>query len=969
MSQIRAKQIKLQNEGDLIIGNSNGNGSILSIGSQDQVLHVTASSASWRYTSKLYDSTGNLVVEAGNSPAAVNYLTVTGSISGLNPTIQATGFDTNIDINLVPKGNGEILVPSGYTANIVSPNALVNKEYVDTVVTGLDWKNSVKVATTSPSDTSGYTYNAGNEPSGFVWTGVSSAPTIDGITISDGDRILIKNASPATGNGIFVYDATNQAFVRANDANTSTEVSDGLAVFVEQGTINGSTAWVLVSPDGNANLGTDNLVFSQFAGTNLYIAGSGLSLTGNVFSVNESTTIGVKNDNVIVQSNTLQGNVLQSTGVFGDEAVWGALNLSNSNSVTGSLQVTNGGTGLSSIPSGAIVYGNGTNPLNILNIGPASNTNTAYVLKTNSTGTAPEWSAITLNQLVDVSAPTPSANDFLTFNGTEWVPVSSGTFDKFVKVSPTDTTAGYLSNKLQAGLGISISANNSGGNENLIVDVVTDNSTTLITGGNAVAVGGGSTNQVLISQGSSQSALWSYLGTLYNQNGYPLLAVTGSGQTLNVYVSPTEITVSSPTNLNLTATSSVFIQGTEWPTNIPERSVLVANTDNTLEALQAANNANQLLLWNVATSSFAFVSADKVGGNSFGTIQMIGSWWNGSQFVSATSNSDTLKLEGTRGIFLSAVNTNKSIQIGITSSAMPLATPSQEDLVMFFDATSSYIPSTTSISAFFTTFGVPTNVVTTSGLLVQISSGNWVTREIVANTSADRLGIEIINGDGINGNPTVGLNIEGLVELSANAISGNDFFVVYSNSNDVNRKVTLSSVFAVNTPSNYKWFNITDGTNTATPDAAQDTLTVFGSGVAVTINPVTDTIEFNLGFDALPPSSPINDPGQLSDFEIAVYDTGNTEHRLVNAQDLILTQVEEIYASANATGAVNESFVNFFTNNFVIDNNVQVFFNGLALKKGGWTRTGTTLTLVDSVNGYSTEPGDVITARYIISQL
>lgn len=968
MSQIRPKQIKLNNKGDLIIGNSIGNGSILSVGNEDQVLHVTASSASWKYTTRLYDSNGNLVVEAGNSPLSQNYLTVTGAALGNDPAIIATGSDTDIDITLIPKGTGQILVPSGYTANITSPNALVNKEYVDIAITGLDWKNSVRVATTSPSDTSGYVYNATNEPAGLVWTGVTTAPVIDGVTLNDGDRILIKNALTQAGNGLFVYDATNQAFVRTDDANSSAEVSDGLAVFVEEGTTNAGTAWVLTSPDGPANLGTDNIIFTQFAGTNLFVAGSGLSLNGNVFSVNESTTIGVFNDNVIVKSNSVQGNVLISTGVFGNEAQWGALDLSNPNSVTESLKVTNGGTGLSSVPLGALLYGNGTNPLNILNIGPATNANIAYVLKTNSTGTAPEWGGITLNQLSDVSAPSPSVNDLLTYDGTGWVPVSSDAVDKFVRLSPTDTQSGYLNQKLQFGQGFILTFQNPGANESLLVDPFVDNSTISLVSA-AFSVANGITNQTLISQGSGNRATWKFLDTLYNQNGNPLLIVTGSGQTLNIHVSPTEVTVSSATNLNLVATSSVFIQGTEWPSNIPERSVLVANQANTLQPLQAANNANQLLLWNVSTSSFTFVNADMVGGNDFGTIQLIGNWWNGSQFVSAQTVNDTLKLEGTRGIFLSAVNTAKSIKIGITSSAMPLITPSEEDLFFFFDTSNLHTPSKTPVSSFFTTFGVPTNVVTTSGLLVQTSPGNWATRSIIANTSADKLGIEIINGDGVNGNPTVGLNIEGLVELSADQLTADDLFVVYDSSTDANRKVTVSALLAISVSTNYKWFNITDGSNTATPDSTQDTLTVFGSGVDVKVTPATDTVEFSLDFNDLPSLTLGTDPGILSDINLAALDSGSGNHTIVNAQSMILLQMREIYASANAVGGANESFTNFFTNNFVIDDNVQVFFNGIALKKGGWVRTGTTLTLIDSVNGYSTENGDVVTARYIISQL
>lgn len=68
--------------------------------------------------------------------------------------------------------------------------------------------------------------------------------------------------------------------------------------------------------------------------------------------------------------------------------------------------------------------------------------------------------------------------------------------------------------------------------------------------------------------------------------------------------------------------------------------------------------------------------------------------------------------------------------------------------------------------------------------------------------------------------------------------------------------------------------------------------------------------------------------------------------------------------TATATGGANESFTGFFTNTPVADSTISVFFNGLELDTGGWTRSGNNLTLVDSVNGYSTDSGDVIRARY-----
>ena len=67
---------------------------------------------------------------------------------------------------------------------------------------------------------------------------------------------------------------------------------------------------------------------------------------------------------------------------------------------------------------------------------------------------------------------------------------------------------------------------------------------------------------------------------------------------------------------------------------------------------------------------------------------------------------------------------------------------------------------------------------------------------------------------------------------------------------------------------------------------------------------------------------------------------------------------------ASAAGGANEAFVAFFTTTPTDDAGITVFFNGLALRTSGWSRAGTGLTMVDAVNGYPTESGDIISARY-----
>jgi hypothetical protein len=142
-------------------------------------------------------------------------------------------------------------------------NALhaATKSYVDNLITGVTWKNSVLVATTANITLSGL-------------------QTIDGISVIDGSRVLVKNQSTQTENGIYI--ASSGAWTRSTDADTGSEIETA-TVFVEKGTANKDTQWTCTAVD--VNLGVTNVTFGQIAGAGTYTNGTGILLTGNVFSL------------------------------------------------------------------------------------------------------------------------------------------------------------------------------------------------------------------------------------------------------------------------------------------------------------------------------------------------------------------------------------------------------------------------------------------------------------------------------------------------------------------------------------------------------------------------------------------------------------------------------------------------------------------------------------------------------------
>lgn len=137
------------------------------------------------------------------------------------------------------------------------------KQYVDATAQGLDFKTSVKAASTTNLTLSG-------------------EQTVDGVALVAGDRVLAKDQTTASENGIYVV--ASGSWTRAPDADSNNDVTSGLFCFSEEGTANGNTGWVLATEDP-ITLNTTPLDFIQFSGAGSYSAGDGLDLTGSEFFV------------------------------------------------------------------------------------------------------------------------------------------------------------------------------------------------------------------------------------------------------------------------------------------------------------------------------------------------------------------------------------------------------------------------------------------------------------------------------------------------------------------------------------------------------------------------------------------------------------------------------------------------------------------------------------------------------------
>jgi len=226
--------------------------------------------------------------------------------------------------------------------------------------------------------------NVGGATGGTVtsvdFSSLSTGLTVVGNTITTSGAFTITLAGEIAGlhalatNGLVARTGTATYSPRtitasANAAAQGITVSNGDGVSANPTigvTINGLSAASSILGTHTTAIydGTNNVkaTFGQVASyldTALaYGAGSGLTLTGRSFSVNTTgASTGLAANNVIVRSTATSGQVLRSTGTAGAEAAWGALDLTNTNAVTGALGVANGGTGANSAAAARTALG------------------------------------------------------------------------------------------------------------------------------------------------------------------------------------------------------------------------------------------------------------------------------------------------------------------------------------------------------------------------------------------------------------------------------------------------------------------------------------------------------------------------------------------------------------------------------------------------------------------------------------
>ena len=347
------------------------------------------------------DTTGNVLV--GTTTDAGQKLQVAGSarITG------ATTFGSTVTLNADP----------------ASALQAATKQYVDSAVsTGFVVHTPVRLATTAAL-TGTVTYNNGTAGVGATITLGTALTTLDGVSLNNGDRVLIKNETSGNApyNGVYTWATGGTVLTRATDFDTAApgEIANNAYFFITEGTANAGSSYVL-SQTAAITVGTTALPFTEFSdqlsyvsGTNIDVTGLTISLTGTVAATNGGT-----GTNTVTTGDLLYGsasNVWSKlplglayksliVNAAGTQLEWNAIPLNQSAAVSGALGAANGGTGQTTYAVGDTLYSGATNTLAKLS---GNITTTKQYLSQTGTGSvsqAPSWATIAAADVTGLAA-------------------------------------------------------------------------------------------------------------------------------------------------------------------------------------------------------------------------------------------------------------------------------------------------------------------------------------------------------------------------------------------------------------------------------------------------------------------------------------------------------------------------------------------------------------------------------------
>jgi hypothetical protein len=240
-----------------------------------------------------------LTISESNGSVTITPNLATSASAGL---LSASDFSKLADATSEATANKLVLRDANGQAKFGTPTAddhAATKAYVDAARSGLDVKASVRAATTGPIN---------------LATDLENGDTLDtSVTLVTGDRVLVKNQSTASENGIYVVQPSGAA-VRATDFDSNEKVTAGAFTFVEEGDLNADSGWVLTT-NNPITVGTTALDWALFSVAGTILAGDGLTKVGNTLNVVGTTDrITVNPDSVDISANYVGQSTITTLG-------------------------------------------------------------------------------------------------------------------------------------------------------------------------------------------------------------------------------------------------------------------------------------------------------------------------------------------------------------------------------------------------------------------------------------------------------------------------------------------------------------------------------------------------------------------------------------------------------------------------------------------------------------------------------